>query len=169
MTKSVKMISYFNPEIRVSILVPPGWKGQVVHEAQFRLFGAPESRYDDYRPTMSYLFARPEGYGANWLEPVIAQSARDMRQEYHQFRLEQEARFTLSSGLPTYVRWFEWQDEDSGLHFSQLQSFMRASAVSMYLVNAATLKPLKNDHMPAFEAVLKSTRIIPPMLSGGTQ
>lgn len=163
------MISYFNPDLHLSILVPSEWKGQMVNEAQLRLLGWPEPRYHDYRPTMSYLYARPQGYGADWLESIIVQSEREMRRDYNQFKLERECRFMLSSGAPTYVRWFIWQDSDSGLRFAQLQSFVRASKMSMYLINAATLEPLKNGHMPIFEAILKSTRIIPPLQSGETR
>ena len=162
MAERPNMISYFNEQTRISILVPETWTGQMVHQAQFRLFGPGEPDFDDYRPTMSYLLGQPGGYGEVWFEQIIRQSDQEMRRDYHAFQLLGERRFSLSSLAPTYVRRFEWRDQDTGLHFSQLQSLVLASEAAMYLINAATLKSLEHKHTFIFEEILESTRIIPP-------
>lgn len=160
MAEQPKMVSYFNKQIRISILAPETWTGQMVGEVQFRLFGPAEPDFDDYRPTMSYLLGRPEGYGEAWFEQIIKQSGQEMQRDYYEFRLVDERRFSLSSLAPVYVRWFKWRDQDTNLAFSQLQSLILAGRGSLYLINAATLEPLERKYMSVFETILKSTRII---------
>lgn len=159
MAQLPNMTSYFSEQTMISILVPEGWEGQIVNEQQFRLFGPSEPRFNDYQPTMSYLRSQPEGYGMDWFEQLIKESGEELRGSYNELKLKGEERFVPSSLAPTYVRWYEWRDEDTNLRFSQLQALI--SSRDLYVINAATLTPLEDKYMPTFNAILKSTRIIP--------
>jgi hypothetical protein len=161
-TAQPRMTSYFSKETMISVLVPEGWTGQVVNESQFRIFGPHEVAFDHYRSTMSYQRTDVKGDGEEWLEGLIAQSGEKLRLDSPGFQLVREQRFMLSCLAKVYVRWYRWRDEDTGLRFSQLQSLIVAEDGTLYIVNAATLEPIEERYWPTFEAILKSTRVIPP-------
>jgi hypothetical protein len=140
--------------------VPEDWTGHFVNPGKLQLLGPEQAVYDNYRPSMSYVHGSPEGPDAEWFEQLIDDSGASMGRSYDKFRLLGEERFTLSSQALAYVRHYEWQDEPTGYHFSQMQSLIRCDAESMYLVNAAALLPLAGVFMPIFDAILRSTRII---------
>lgn len=159
-----QMTSYFNKETLVSIMVPEGWTGEIVNDQQFRLFGHPEPEYNDYRPTISYLRGDNEVSGLEWFENLIEESGESLRTGYNEFVLICEERFMLNHFAHAYVRWFEWRDEDSNLQFHQLQALIRSEL--LYLINAATLKQLRDKHIPIFNSIVRSTRIIAPRSEG---
>ncbi len=159
-----KMVSYYNEQTRISIVVPEEWTGEVISDVQFRIFGLPEAGFEDYfdeyRPTMSYTLAEPESTESGWFEQIIADTGKNMPGEYNEYQLIDEEWLEVS-GHKAYLRHYEWRDEGTQLQLSQLQSLIYASPSRFYLVNAAVLKPIVSKYMPIFDAILKSTRIIP--------
>jgi hypothetical protein len=158
------MISYYNEQIRISINVPEEWTGQIISNSQFRLFGLPEvgfeKYFEEYRPTMSYMLAVPENNKFNWFESLIIDSSQEMVRDYNEYQLINEEWCEISD-QKAYFRHYEWREETTQLQFSQLQSIIYASPNSFYLVNASVLKPIASQYIPIFDAILKSTRIIP--------
>jgi hypothetical protein len=164
MTKLPEMVSYFNEQIGISILLPEQWTVQVIEPSQFRIFGLPEpgfeEHFEEYRSTMSYRLAEPENNASGWFESLITQSGREMVRDYNKYQLIGEEHCKISA-QPAYVRRYEWTEENTGLRVSQLQSLIYNNSSSFYLINAATLNPLEDKYMPIFNAILQSTRIIP--------
>jgi hypothetical protein len=164
MTELPKMVSYFNEEIGISILVPEEWSVQVINQSQFRLFGLPEpgfeEYFDEYRPTMSYLLAAPENNSENWFETSITESGNQMQENYNEYQLISEE-YCQIADHQAYIRQYEWTETSTSLRLSQLQSLIYNDAGSFYLINAATLKPIEDKYMPIFRKILDSTRIIP--------
>ncbi len=159
MPDAPKTASYFNSETSVSILMPEGWTGEIVNDQQFRLFGQPEPAFNDYRPTISYLRGDDEVSDLESFETLIKESGESLRTGYNEFVLICEERFMLSQFAHVYMRRFEWRDEESDLEFHQLQALIRSG--QLYLVNAATLKPLRDKHVSILSSIIRSTRIIP--------
>ncbi len=159
-----QMVSYYNEQTRISIVVPKEWTGEVIDKSQFRLFGLTESGFEDYfdeyRPTMSYTIAEPESMEPDWFDKMIAETGKNMALDYNEYQLIDEEWFEVS-GRKSFLRHYEWRDEDTQLQLLQLQSMIYASPSRFYLVNAAVLKPLMDKYLPIFDTILKSTRIIP--------
>ncbi|NET16455.1 MAG: hypothetical protein F6K08_28360 [Okeania sp. SIO1H6] len=164
MTQLPEMVSYFNEQIGISILLPEQWNVQVIEQFQFRIFGLPEpgfeEHFEEYRSTMSYLLTEPENHASGWFEGLITESSQEMLQDYNEYQLISEAHCKISTQT-AYVRNYEWTEENTGLQILQLQSLIYNNSSSFYLINAAILKPLEDKYMPIFNAILESTRIIP--------
>lgn len=152
-------VSYFNPRTRLSILAPDGWGGSDLDDG-FRLWGPPETD-DDYRSSLSFREGSPDGYpgGVDGLELLVDATMAQMSESTEGFELGTEDRFWLSSGVPAYVRRYEWESAEQGRRFSQLQAFI--DATSLIRVNMATLAQLSDQYVPLFETILRSTRVIP--------
>ena len=159
-----QMVSYYNEQTQISIVVPKEWTGKVIDKSQFRIFGLPESGFEDYfdeyRPSMSYTIAEPESMESDWFEKVIADTGKNIALDYNEYQIIDEEWFEVS-GRKSFLRHYEWRDEDTQLQLLQLQSMIYASPSRFYLVNAAVLKPLMDKYLPIFDTILKSTRIIP--------
>ncbi len=159
-----EMTSFYSEALHLTIAVPVGWTGKVLNQFAFRIFGPPEADHDDYRSTMSYELGRTSLTGEEGLKELIAQSLDDLKEDMNEFKVVKEERFLASGRAPAFARWYEWRDEGTNLHFSQLQAFILGPQSSMYLINAATLKPLEEKYLPIFQAILKSSRITAPAL-----
>ena len=70
-----KMASYFNQPLMVSIVVPEAWSGTQVDDSKFRLFGLPESGFeeyfDEYRVSLSYERRKPDSSGQDWFKQLL--------------------------------------------------------------------------------------------------
>ena len=154
-----RMVSYFSREAQVSVRLPEGWTGEILGPSKFRVFGPVEGEFDDYRSTMSFQRTDLVGDGEAWFEELVANTDANLAREHHEFGRLGEERFTLSSNARAHATWFEWRDEATGLHFSQLQALIMAESGRITLVNAATLKPLEDSYRPIFDQILRSTRL----------
>jgi hypothetical protein len=156
------MVTYLNEEIGISISVPENWSGEIISELQFRIFGEPETGFEDYfdeyRSTMSYRLGEPDNNNPGWFETLIEESLEEMAQDYNEFQLISQENSPIADH-PAYVRHYEWTEENTGLRLSQLQSLIKLNDSSFYLINAATLKPLAEKYLPIFNAILQSTKI----------
>jgi len=155
------MVSYFHEGLGLSLQVPESWHGQLMEGAHFRILGPEQANFASYRPTMDIRAGVPDGQGDEWLKGMFAQAGEKMAASYPEFHLDREERFLLSSQEPVYVRHYRWRDQNSGLQFVQLQALMLQDAETLFLINAATLRPLEAEHMPIFETILHSFRLIP--------
>jgi len=159
MSPAPVLTSYFNPEAMLSVLVPVGWDGEIVDATTFRIKGPAHPEFDRYRPTMSWSRHPSPAPGDDWIDALAASTLADARREYEEFTLQRERRVMTSDYVPLYARWYSWTDPTSGLAFSQIQAFLAGE--SLWLINAATLIALAAVHLPLFETILDSTRIIP--------
>jgi hypothetical protein len=109
---------------------------------------------------MSYTIAEPERLESDWFDEMVVQTGKNMSIEYNEYQIIDEEWFEVS-GRKSFLRHYEWRDEDTQLQLSQLQSMIYASPSRFYLVNAAVLKPIVDNYLPIFDTILRSTRIIP--------
>lgn len=164
MEKLPKMISYYNAELRVSVLVPDDWTGSQVSPTMFRLFGVPESGleayFEEYRVSMSFELKELTQTQENWFEALVQQNNTEMGKTYNAYQLLDESFFELGPNR-VYQKHYSWVEENTGLTLFQLQALIHAGLNDLYIVNAAVVKGLESKYMPVFDAVLESVRIIP--------
>lgn len=164
MTYFSETSSYYNKETGVSIRVPKSWTGKVLHAKAFRLFGEQEPGFEDffdeYRPTMSFEVVAMELHDKAARETFIQTTNLKMTEDYNAFKMGDEQWLQIG-GHEAYLKHYSWTEEESELELEQLQGFIFINPYALLLVNAAVLKPLKEKYMPAFDAVLSSTRLIP--------
>ena len=158
MTKNIKFVSYHNKETFISIKVPEDWEGQQINETQFRLFGTYHQELD-YRSTMSYMKIKAKNYNKQLMRKQMNNSLKEMFDDYNHFLLINQKEDFIDE-MPIIKREFEWQDINTGLHFSQTQTFILYKPSICYLVNTATLFKLKETYNPIFEQIIKFTRIV---------
>ncbi len=160
-----KLTSYYNPETRVSVMVPEDWTGVQVSPTMFRIFGLPEfgfeSHFDEYRVSMSFEMMSFPTLQGDWFETIVQQNNLDMEVEYNAYHLEDETFFELGPHR-AYKKHYTWVEENSGLTLFQLQALIYSGPHDLYVVNAAVLEGLKSRYAPIFDSILASTRIIPP-------
>lgn len=156
-----ELVSYYHEGLGISIKVPTSWSGQLFEEARVRLLGPPEVAHNDYRPTMDIVAGVPDGDSDEWLKALFAQAGEKMSQTYPQFVLEDESRTMTSNERPMYIRHYRWTEAGTGLQFAQVQALMLQDSDTLFLINGATLKALASEHMPIFDTVLASLRLIP--------
>lgn len=159
-----KMASYFNQPLMVSIVVPEAWSGTQVDDSKFRLFGLPESGFeeyfDEYRVSLSYERRKPDSSGQDWFKQLVAKNNATMAEDYNEYKLLEESFYDIGS-YKTYKKHYSWREEQTGLQLVQLQALLVGSPYALYVVNAAVLEPLAEQYMPIFDSILNSTRIIP--------
>lgn len=145
----------------VSALIPDGWEAFEQAPQHIRLFGPAHPEHDDYTPTLSITLARPEGFGEEWFDSFCKQSLERLRLSNEGFVLRSAQRLSLSSMVEVHVVKYEGQSEE-GLAFSQLQAMAPVDRYRLYLIHAATLLPLAQLHMPIFDQILGSLRMLNP-------
>lgn len=154
------LASFAHEGLLLSLLVPDDWEAEEVAPNQVRFFGPEQSDLDDYQPTMSFTVGEPEGAGPEWFDGFCA-AARGRLETYEGFRLLRHERFQLSSLVPVDATWYEWSPDDD-MTFAQVQALVPVNASRMYLINGATLAPIADSFLPAFDQVLHSMRVLPP-------
>lgn len=164
MSNLPEMVSYFNQETRISLMVPQDWTGSAIDSSKFRIFGLPEpgfeEYFDEYRATMSYELDKPDSYGEEWFHQLVAQNNENMSQDYNNYHLVDESYKEVANSM-AYIKHYSWTEETTGLTLSQMQSLILPSPYALYIVNAAVIQSLELKYMPIFDAILNSTRIIP--------
>lgn len=167
MTTLPKMMSYYHKYLNLSLRVPETWYGEMIHETMLHMFSPAEPKYGNYRSTISFQMGQPEEADEVWLAHVFQQHGERMQNTYHRFQLVHEENFVLSSLAPVYWRHYRWQDTETGLAFAQLQALILYNQQTLYIINSATLQPVEKKHLPIQQAIIRSTRIIPPRQSTG--
>lgn len=159
--------SFSHAGVRVSALVPETWEASEISANAIRFFGPAHADRDAYRPTFSITLGEPDGFGEEWFREFTEASVENLRRECNGFALRSTERFTLSSLVDVHAVWYTWESE-SGLAFAQLQALGLMDRYHMYLINAATLLPLADLHLPVFDGVLRSLRMLPALASDHT-
>ncbi|TVR91438.1 MAG: hypothetical protein EA428_05805 [Spirochaetaceae bacterium] len=161
MVESTGYTSFAHEGALISALVPDGWEAVEPAPQQVRFFGPVQTEYDDYRPTFSISLGRPDGFGEEWFDEFADDSLGQLQSEYEGFVLRSTERLSLSSLVEVNAVWYEWEPEPN-LAFAQLQALAPVDRFRMYLINAATLRPLADIHLPIFDQILRSLRMLPP-------
>jgi hypothetical protein len=157
------MASWSDETLRVSVVLPPGWEAPAHNsepdQEMVRFFGPEQPDHDDYRPTFSITVGEPGGFGEEWFEELCRNSLETLRENYAGFHLRSTQRFSISSLVDVNAMWFNWEPEPGFLSV-QLQALIPVDRYRMFLVNAATLLPLADAHLPYFERILRSLRVL---------
>ncbi len=159
----LKNRSFFDENTGISIELPENtpWEYRFADTKKFRLLAPPQSNYKNYRPSISYRKISLITLGDITMDQIVADRLTEIAQNYNTFTPLQEIQFLLNKNQPTHVQYYQWYDKrQTGWEFSQFQALVWADP-SIYLINAAAIKPLAASYLPLFEKILLSTRIIP--------
>lgn len=171
-----EMVSYFHEALRISLLVPKEWHGQLFEDARFRILGPPDPNFDQYRATLDIQLceldpaeaaenAKEYELGENALTRLFYKAGEAMKERYPSFQSLKEEHFTLSSDSIVIARYYQWREEDTARQYSQIQALISSYHNDFYLFNAATLRPNAARDIPIFDAILHSIRRIPAATS----
>ena len=152
------MISYFDEQFSISLLMPEAWQVTSSETFPFLIF-AP--KVDDYHTNLG--FRRVEGLetlNAASFQQIIDNTQYDFRSDYARFVLLGEQKQQID-GCPAYVSQYEWQDEPSQRHFSQLVALIAVDPNTLVEIHGATLKHLEGEYIPLLVEIVESIRFIP--------
>lgn len=155
------MVSYYNDVLSISLQIPKGWTPQQLSEDKFAVTAPPLRAYEGHPTTFSYQVVLPDEYSLAWMETVIQESAEKQVAVYPNFQVVREEHFLLG-GAHAYIRQMEWYFEPLDMVQLNMQGLLLANPMAFYIFKAATLKAFESDHIPLFETVFKSTRVILP-------
>lgn len=152
-------MSYFNPLLKVSILIPDGWEVQQLSGDRFQIIGPTEAKFDGYRSRISYTRTIPEDDSEQWFEDTIRKSEAKQRQVYQDYQIIKEERLWLGQHR-AYLRQAQWCYEGTDIYLVNLQGLIWAEATAAYIIKAETLKEFETTYITIFEAIARSTRIV---------
>ncbi|MCT7983110.1 hypothetical protein NG796_07375 [Laspinema sp. A4] len=152
-------ISYFNPRLGVSILIPASWSVQELQENQFQAIAPAVPELDGYHPRISCTRTIPTDKTPAGLEEAIRKSEATHRLLYSDYEILKQEQFSLGPHL-AYLRQMQWSYEGTDIDLVNVQGLIWTPS-SAYVFKAETLKQYEPRDVPIFEAIVKSTRIIP--------
>lgn len=152
-------IGYFNPGLGVSILIPASWSVQELQENQFQAIAPAVPEFDGYHPRISCSRTIPTDPTPAGLEEAIRKSEATHRLLYSDYEILKQERFSLGPH-PAYLRQMQWTYEGTDIYLVNVQGLIWTSS-SAYAFKAETLKQYESRDVPIFEAIVKSTRLIP--------
>lgn len=153
--------SFAHEGLGLSVLVPEHWEAEELAPNQVRFYGLEQAQLAHYRPTLSIAVGEPEGYGTEWFNAFCEQAEERLRNSYTGFALRRSERYMLTSLVPVNAIWFDWEPEPE-LRMTQLQALIPVGATRLYLINAATRSECAETFLPAFDAIVRSLRVLPP-------
>ena len=152
-----RWVSYTNSIVGVALSHPTHWQVQQLSPFQFVLSGPAER--GGYRPQLSYLRMEPDGEGEEWFAETIRSSEAQQRAVYPDYRLIRSKEITLA-GAHAFWRECEWRYENTDVYSVNLQVLIWPDAESLFVLKAATLKPLAARDMPILERMIRSTQLV---------
>lgn len=162
MAELPEMMPYFNQPLGLMMEVPSEWQGQMVDVNHLRISAPELPDHGGYRPGMSIRRGHPGPEFNEGLDKVISASGQEMAASYPEFSLVKEEHLRMGENSPAFVRYYQWRDARTGLHFSQIQAIVLWAKDVLFLINAATLKEVESQSLPIFDAILRSLRTLPP-------
>jgi hypothetical protein len=168
MNSEIKMVSYYNDKLHLSILAPETWQVQQVNEHMFRLLGEVEKVHEDffeeYKVNMSFELRKGTISDEQWFKDFVKKNNESMQSSYEQYELIEEEYFSLDINN-AYRKVYTWVEPETKFKLYQQQALLTNSIDTLYVINASVLLGLEKKYMPIFTEILKSTRIIPPKKS----
>lgn len=152
-------IGYFNPGLEVSILIPASWSVQELQENQFQAIGPAVPEFDGYHPRISCTRTIPTNQTPAGLEEAIRKSEATHHFLYFDYEILKQERFSLGPH-PAYLHQMQWSYEGTDIYLVNVQGLIWTPS-SAYAFKAETLQQYESREVGIFEAIVKSTRIIP--------
>lgn len=168
MSGELKMVSYYNDKLHISIQAPEQWRGQEVNDHAFRLFGEVEKIheefFEEYRVNMSFEIRKGSIGGANWFKAFVDNNNETMKTTYAQYELQEEEFFKLDIN-DAYRKVYTWVEPETKFKLFQQQALITDNIDTVYVVTATVLEGLEKKYLPIFRDIVKSIRVISPQKS----
>jgi|GEM_PF-1379127 hypothetical protein len=146
--------------LRLSAWLPDGWIPIEEKPEILRFYGPATPGMSGYQPTFSITLAEPDDYSSSdWIQQLVEERLVQL-QESASYRLLEERSLQQSDQMPAQLIRYRWQPDDDH-YFQLLQVFIKCGYRNFYLINAATLEPLAEEHLPLFYKMLENLRFLP--------
>ena len=146
--------------LQLSAWLPEGWTPLEEKPELLRFYGPAVAGESGYQPTFSITLAEPDDYDQDdWMEQLVQDRCAQL-QGSEKYQLLEETPLHLYDLMPAHLLRYRWQpDEEHDFHL--LQVFIRSGYRAFYLINAATLEPLAEEHLPLFRSMIEELRMLP--------
>jgi hypothetical protein len=148
-----------NGDLLLSLRVPTGWGTRAPDEFHFSLFN---DRADEggYRANVNFLLGEPEQPGRDWFDAFRAAAPGHLAATISGYELLGVDAFELSS--PGIVQQVCFRQSAEGAPpTSHIQAYLWAGSFTMYVIDAATLRPHEGRDLPVFAEIINSIRLLP--------
>lgn len=146
--------------LRLSAWLPDGWMPIEEKPEVLRFYGPAVSGESGYQPTFSITLAEPEDYSSsNWMQELVDERLEQLEDSAN-YRLLEHRQLHLPDLMPAQLISYRWQPDDDH-YFHLVQVFIKSGYRDFYLINAATLEPLSEEHLPLFYKMLENLRFLP--------
>lgn len=161
----MELLDQHHPDLGVAIGIPRGWS-QVDDADHADVVYLAEAE-QGYRTSVALAGERldpptPEGF-----EQVIAAIPDALRERHPDLEVVRELRFA-QEGLPAWLLRYRWVDAEREATFEQVMALIVTDQGQgdVVQVDAVTIAPLAEDHLPVIEAILRSVRPLPGTATG---
>jgi len=152
-----EMYRYFDKDLQLTIKIPQGWH-PAVNEAFKLIIFAPLQ--DNYQANL--------GLNLNQLEPATLPSLKELfeqaQQQQKRHKYYQLTRFEplQIDGCDGFLQGYDWLDESSQLHFSQLQVavLLNPPDPSILSISGSSLMLYKTEYLDVLEKMINSIQLI---------
>lgn len=145
--------------LQLSAWLPDGWTPIEEKPETLRFYGPASADHAGYQPTFSITLAEPNDYSGDWLERLVTERA-DQLINSTEYQLLEQRTLQLPDLMPAQLLSYRWQADDDHC-FHLLQVFIRSGYRNFYLINAATLEALTDQHLPLFDQMIRELRFLP--------
>jgi hypothetical protein len=156
---AVKMHSYFNPALMVSLEAPEGWTVEASDAVPLALFAPAEQ---NYRAHLDVRLAVLDPPTPERFRELIGEAYRgSLGDRLDDYRLVDDAEFLLDE-RPAYCACFEWYEPVLAFRFSQIDTLALEGAGRLYEVHGYSRAELADRYLPILRRIIASIRFIPP-------
>ncbi len=150
--------SHFDRDLGISLERPSDWQVGRTDDFTVVLLAPPIT---GYRSNLGFSRADPPALTPAVLEATLATARAQQHDEYPGFVELGEVRF-VQDGCPAVLQIYRWQPPDVPEPFTQVFGLVLTTDHGLLEINGATLMSLEGQALPAFEAIVRSIRFIPP-------
>jgi hypothetical protein len=157
LTSTDEMLSLFDDELMLSLMVPRHWEAVRSEEFPLNLF-APEEQ--GYRTHLSFGLDQISPPTLAEFQNVLQRIYYDEGLSLEGYNLTQGSACTLAE-RPAFVAYYDWHAAEIKADISQLDALIFTGTSVVYKVHGYTLKTQTDVFMPVLENVISSIRFIP--------
>ncbi len=144
------------PDLGITIGIPAGWSEAEVAHADVAYLADEE---EGYRTSVSLTSERLEPSTPERFEEIAGEIPDALRQRHPDLEVVRELRFA-QEGMPAWLLRYRWRDDERGATFEQVLALVVTDLEHGDVVHldAATIAPLADDHLPVVQAILSTIR-----------
>lgn len=144
------------PDLGIAIGIPEDWsRGQVDHADVAYL----ADEQDGYRTSVILTGQRLEPPTPEQFEQILGEIPDALRRRHPDLEVVRELRFA-QEGMPAWLLRYRWSDRSRDATFEQVMVLVVSDLEqgSVVHLDATTISPLAEEHLPVIQAIVSSIR-----------